>query len=128
MTVVIMIGIVMLTSCQFRFGALVIATESMTGELNKGDAVIFEQYDDQIIEEGQVIVFRKGQSRIVHRVVDIERVNGQNRYYTKGDMNGDLDAGYITDADIVGTAELKVPYVGYPTLWIREFVIDKIFN
>lgn len=127
-TVVIMIGIVMLTSCQFRFGALVIATESMTGELNKGDTVIYEQYDDQIIEKGQVIVFKKGQSRIVHRVVDIERVNGQNRYYTKGDANGDLDAGYVTDADIVGTAELKVPYVGYPTLWIRELVIDKLFN
>ena len=128
LTVVIMVGVVMLVSCQFRFGALVIATESMTGELDRGDAVIFEQYDDQVIEEGQVIVFKKGQTRTVHRVVDIERVNGVTRYYTKGDMNDSLDQGYITDSDIVGTAELKIPYVGFPTLWLRELFSGKLFD
>ena len=117
---VIMIGTVMLVSNQFRYGSLVIATGSMTGEINKGDVVIFESYEHQTIIEGQVIVFEKGGNMIVHRVVDIEVINGNTRYYTKGDANEDRDDGYITNADIVGTADYKIPVIGYPTLWMRS--------
>ena len=116
----IMIGLVMLVSNQFKYGSLVVATESMTGEINKGDVVIFESYDGQVVEEGQVIVFERNRSMIVHRVVDIEIINGVARYYTKGDANEDKDYGYITSADIVGLADFKIPLVGYPTLWVRS--------
>jgi len=117
--VIIMIGTVMLVSNQFRYGSLVIATGSMTGELNKGDVVIFEAYEDQTVIKGQVIVFESNNSMIVHRVVDIEIINGITRYYTKGDANEDKDAGFITDADIVGLADKKIPLIGYPTIWLR---------
>ena len=118
--VIIMVGTVMLISNQFKYGSLVIATESMTGELNKGDVVMFEKYDNQVIEEGQVIVFEKNRSMIVHRVVEIEIINGVPRYYTKGDANEDRDSDYITDAEIVGVISIKLPYFGYPTIWMRS--------
>lgn len=117
---VIIVLYVMLISCQFTFGMIVIGSESMTGEINKGDALIYKEYDDEILTKGTVIVFQKDGSRIVHRIVNIERVNGQNRYYTKGDFNEEDDDGYVTDAQIVGVAKFKIPYVGYPTLWIRS--------
>lgn len=117
---IIMIALVMLISNQFRFGALVIATPSMTGELNVGDSVIYERYDDQIILEGQIIVFEQNDSMIVHRVAKIEKINGETRYYTKGDANDVMDAGYIKIGDVVGLIRAKVPYVGYPTLWMRD--------
>ena len=118
--VIIMIGTVMLVSNQFRYGALVIATESMTGELDKGDVVIFESFEGQHIPEGQVIVFEKYNTTVVHRVVDIKIINGIARYYTKGDANEDNDMGYITNAEIVGLVNYKIPAVGYPTLWLRS--------
>ncbi len=121
-TVVIIVSVAMLISNQFRFGALVIATESMTGEINKGDMIIYEQYDDQKIEEGQVIVFSQGQSNVIHRVIKIEDIQGERRYYTKGDANPDPDFGYRTEADIVGLTDIKVPFVGFPTLWLREII------
>ena len=120
--VVFVVGVAMLISCQFRFGALVIATESMTGEINKGDMVIYEQYDDQAIQIGQVVIFTDGPSKIVHRVVRIERFGSEVRYFTKGDANPTEDAGYRTDADIIGLTDFKIAYVGYPTLWLRELV------
>lgn len=119
---VIIASVAMIISCQFRIGALVIATESMTGEINKGDMIVYERYDDQKIEEGQVIVFRKNNSRIVHRVVKIENVGGEFRYYTKGDANSTIDSGYRTEADIIGLTDLKIAYIGYPTLWLRELI------
>lgn len=117
--VIIMAGTMMLVSNHFRFGAYVIATPSMTGELNKGDVAIYERYDNQPVE-GKVIVFKEGKTVVVHRVVDMEIINGVTRYYTKGDANEDRDAGYITDSQIIGVVDYKLPFVGYPTIWVRN--------
>lgn len=111
---------IMVISNQFRIGSYVIATESMTGELNKGDAVIYERYGDQHINEGQVIVFEKDDRVVIHRVVDIQIINGQVRYFTKGDANEDMDSEYITENNIIGFVNFKIPYIGYPTIWMRS--------
>ena len=122
--VIAMALFIMLISCQFRFGILVIATESMTGEINKGDAVIYEAYEHcDKIQENDIIVFEEGDRQVVHRVVRIETVNGQRQYTTQGDANEGVDPGYRTDGQIVGVVRMKVLYIGYPSLWLRE-----IFN
>ena len=77
--IILMLSVVMIVSCQFRFGALVIGSESMTGELNVGDAAVYERYDGQIIQEGDVVVFRSGGTRVIHRVVDIDNIGGELR-------------------------------------------------
>ena len=118
--IIFMSATVMLISNQFSHGALVVATTSMTGEIDQGDVAIFEEYDDQIIPEGQVIVFSRDGRNIVHRVVKIETINGIVRYYTKGDANEDMDAGYVLASDIVGLVEYRVPYIGFPTIWLRS--------
>ena len=128
LTVAACIAVAMLISCQFRFGALVIATESMTGEINKGDVIIYERYENQPIQEGQVIVFTEGTSRIIHRVVKIEILRSETRYYTQGDANDDLDYGYRTQADILGLTNFKIAYIGYPTLWLREVISNTNSN
>ena len=115
-----MIFVMAVISCQFSICALVIATESMTGEINKGDMIVYERFDDQVITEGQIIVFDKDGLTTVHRVVKIEIVNGVYRYVTKGDANENEDNGYITNNDIEGVVHFKLAYLGYPTLWIRQ--------
>ena len=119
---VIIICVAMVVSCQFRFGAVVIATESMTGEINKGDVIIYEQYKNQTIEEGQVIVFYQNNYRVIHRVARIETVDNETRYYTKGDANNTIDIGYRTRSDIIGLTDIKIAYIGYPTLWLYELM------
>ena len=118
--VIIMIGTVMLISNQFSYGALVIATDSMTGELNKGDVAIFEKYEDQFLREGQVIVYEENDRMVVHRIADIKIINEVTRYYTKGDANDANDAGFRLEGDIVGLVNYKLPYLGFPTLWLRS--------
>ena len=120
LAVAIMLFVVMVVSNQFYIGAYVIATESMTGEINKGDVAITTKYTDQSIEKGQVIAFEQGSIVVIHRVVKIEIINGQRRYYTKGDANEDRDAGFITDGSIIGLVNHKLPFLGYPTLWMRS--------
>lgn len=117
---VVMTLLIMLISCQFRYGILVIGSRSMTGTINKGDAVIFEKYDNQNIQKGQVIIFDYNGVQTVHRVFEIKNVNGVYRYYTKGDANKNMDDGYVTEDKIYALVKLKVKYIGYPTLWVRE--------
>lgn len=112
--------IIMLISCQFKYGILVVGSKSMTGTLNKGDAVIFEAYDNQEIKKGQVIVFDYNDIDTIHRVVRVRRVNNEVRYYTKGDNNNSMDKGYITSEDVKGLVHLRIKYIGFPTLWIRS--------
>lgn len=118
-----MLSVVMLVSNRFHYGAYVIGTPSMTGELNVGDLAIYEKYDGEIIQEGQVIAFERYDNVIIHRVEEIQVINGSKLYFTKGDANNDRDAGYVSDGEIIGVVNMKISYVGYPNLWMR-----KLFN
>ena len=112
--------LVMLISCQFKYGIIVVGSESMTGTLNVGDAVIFEKYENQEIQIGQVIIFDYNNIQTIHRVIDVQRVNGEYRYYTQGDANSRKDDDYRTKEDIYALVDLRVKYIGYPTLWVRD--------
>lgn len=118
--IVVLTLFIMLISCQFRYGILVVGSESMNGTINKGDAVIFEKYNNQNVKEGQVIIFDYNGIRTIHRVDEIKKVNDKNRYYTKGDANKERDFGYIMNDKIYGLVKLRVKYIGYPTLWVRK--------
>jgi len=118
--VVLIIGIVMLVSCKFKYGILVIGSGSMKGTINKGDAIVFEKYDGKQDEIGQIVVFQKDDVKLVHRIVDIKNINGEKRFYTKGDANQKIDDGYITDKQIIGVSKFKILYIGYPSIWVRE--------
>ena len=41
-------------------------------------------------------------------------------YYTKGDANEQIDGYKITMDMVIGTVNFKIPYIGYPTVWVNE--------
>lgn len=91
LALVILTGFMMLIFCRFRYGFLIVTSESMSGAIEYGDAIIYEEYDGQVIETDAVIVFQKDKNTIIHRVIDIEWIDGTTRYYTQGDANSDAD-------------------------------------
>lgn len=118
--VTISLFFIMLVSCKFKYGILVIGSGSMTGTINIGDAIIMEKYNKQRINEGDIIVFEKDGLQIVHRVIDVKNINNEYRFYTKGDANNDIDDKYRTIDDIRGVLKLKIKYIGYPTVWVKK--------
>ena len=42
------------------------------------------------------------------------------RYYTKGDVNMQEDEGYRTRNDVIGKVKVRIPYIGYLTLWVND--------
>ena len=115
------LAITALVSCEFSYGLLVIGSGSMTGTINKGDAMIYQKYNgSDEIEEGDIVLFDDRGMQIVHRVIEVKTVNGIDRYITKGDANQQKDDGHITKAQIIGTYKFRVPYMGYASLWLRD--------
>ena len=121
---VTMTMIIALVSCRFTYGVLVIGSGSMTGTIDKGDAVIFKSYKGGSLKEGDIIIYIKEDIKTVHRIVKMENVNGEYRYFTKGDKNKEIDNGYRVKKDIVGVTIFKIKYIGYPTLWLRDIFED----
>ena len=118
--VVIMGTIIAMISCNFEYGMLVVGSGSMTGALNKGDVVVYKAYHDEDLAVDKIIIFNNGKIQTVHRIVKIESINGQTRYYTKGDANKEVDEGFVTKNRIVGTVKYRIEYIGFPTLWLRD--------
>ena len=127
-TIIVIIAVIMamLVSCNFKYGMLIIGSGSMTGTINKGDAMIYEQYDGEgEIKEGDVVIFDDGSKQVVHRVIEAKKVNGINKYVTKGDANIEKDEAFITKSDIIGLYKFRIKSIGYPSLWLRDIFSNK---
>ena len=113
--------IVYFTSGYFHFYAIAIASGSMTPNINKGDVVVIEKVDDNYedIEIGQVVAYKYDNVIIVHRLV--KKIKHENEYYfyTKGDANENIDNYLITQDMIVGVVNVRIPYIGIPTVWVN---------
>lgn len=93
----------------------------MTGTINKGDAIIYEKLEpEEQIKIEDIIVFKSGDIRIIHRVIDIKDTGAETKYFTKGDANYDTDEGYRIEDDIIGKVKARIPYIGEVTIMLNE--------
>ena len=113
--------LVYFVSGYFHYYAVVIASGSMEKVLSKGDVVIIEKRDDPTkIELEEIIAYRHNKIIVVHRLVKKIEVSGETIFYTKGDANVSMDDYMITMDMVIGTVNFKIPYIGYPTVWVNE--------
>lgn len=120
---IILITVVSLTSGYFKYQAIVIATGSMTPNINKGDMVVIEKVapkDAKKLKEGEVLAFKREDKIVVHRIYKIYTSGNEIFFKTKGDHNNAPD-GYLTEAkEILGTVKFNIRYIGYPTVALYE--------
>lgn len=105
----------------FRYKMIAVATNSMNPAYGRGDAVIFEKLKPEEIEVGDILVFRKDNVIITHRVTKKWVSNDTYHFNTKGDNNEAQDS-FVTDgSSVLGKVEFSIKYIGYPTVLVREF-------
>lgn len=119
--IIIMLLFCCLISCKFKYGALAVGSGSMTGTIDLGDVAIFEQYKTQELKVNDIIIFKQDGKTMVHRIIEINRINGENTYITKGDYNKNRDNWYVYPKNIKGIVMFKIKYIGYPTILIRKY-------
>lgn len=99
----------------------------------KGDIMILKGKKAEEIEVGEILVFNGGRKNpIIHRIVSKSKENGKYYFQTKGDHNedsirsGNMDETRIGQERIVGTALIRIPFLG----WIKIIFVNflKIFG
>ena len=108
-----------------------------THGMNIGDIIVLRNPGVDHIGVGDVIVFIQEQNPrrepIIHRVVAKNTIDGSVVFQTKGDHNKDsinvsastkyLNEYEVREADVVGKALFKIPYVGYLKIWAYKAFI-----
>ena len=123
---VVFLGVLIaLTSGIFKYYFLTIGSGSMEKELYVGDVVIVKKLtksEIKEIKEGTIIVFRMQNKVVVHRVTRITKDNGVYLFRTKGDNNEEEDNWVVTENNLIGLTNHKIPLIGLPSVWLYEFV------
>ena len=101
---------------------VVVTSGSMEPTFERGHLLVLQSKAPQDIYVGDVVVYNAAWhtgAPVVHRVIQIENVSGEYRYYTQGDANDIPDQGYRTYDDIVGVVVLEIPWIGNITLFLQ---------
>ena len=118
----LVVFLVYITSGYFHYHAIAVASGSMTPAILKGDVVIIEKTDGHFddVKEGQVIAYKKDKIIVVHRLYKKIKVGNEYFFYSKGDANDFVDNYKITEEMMIGIVNVRVPFVGYPTVWLNN--------
>ena len=100
----------------FGYSVLIIASPSMTGAIEAGDAIIIKNSDSYAV--GDVITYFPADESfsVTHRIV---RTEG-DKFYTKGDANQSEDPDPVLIEQIAGKVAVKLNKVGYFIEWLKS--------
>ncbi len=107
----------------FGFKTYEIVSRSMEDTINKNDIIVVKKVDKNEINENDIISFDNGNEIITHRIVEIENINGETLYTTKGDNNRFEDDEKISFEQIEGKYVFKLSKLGY----LMNFLKNKYF-
>lgn len=100
----------------FGYSMLIIASPSMTGSIEAGDAIIIKKSDSYAV--GDVITYFPADESfsVTHRIVRMEG----DKFYTKGDANQSEDPDPVSIEQIAGKVAVKLDKVGYFIEWLKS--------
>ena len=106
---------------------VVVVSDSMAPNINKGDLLFLQGVDPEDIEVGDVIVYDAHglwvgapDDPIVHRVIDIIEEDDKLYFVTKGDANDHKDKEPVPGNRVLGKVIGRIPYVG----WVKIILTD----
>ena len=108
------------------------STFDYSSGLNIGDVMVLYGKSLDEIEVGETLVFYPDMScagappgPVIHRLVEINEVDGERVFTTKGDFNPQvwecLERS-ISEERVIGVAVARVPFIGYLKVWLNSLV------
>lgn len=120
---VVMVALVLFMTGAFTYKPVVIMSNSMVPVFSRGSIVVVQQIHSPMdIKMGDIIQYVSENKTITHRVVAIDTAEddtGDLVFTTKGDNNPSRDPP-VSQSHVIGIIRATVPYVGYPTVWLKE--------
>lgn len=104
---------------------MTVESDSMKPTFKKNDLIIVSEIDDFYkLEKGDVITFwtmiDNKKVKNTHRIVEINEINGNRNFITKGDNSKENDEMLVYPGDIIGQwTEVKIPGFGKVMSFLR---------
>jgi signal peptidase I len=115
--------IVYLISDIFTFKAVTIGSGSMVPTLNIGDiAILIKITDYSTLKKNDILIHKHDKKTVIHRIVKVTYHDKHYYFQTKGDHNNANDNYLIEEKEVVGKYLFKVPYIGYPSVWLSNVI------
>lgn len=118
-----MIALVLFMTGVFAYKPVVIMSNSMVPVFSRGSVVVVQRLASPMdISIGDIIQYQTEDKVVTHRVVAIDTAeddSGDRVFTTKGDNNPSKDTP-VGQSHVIGIVRSTVPYVGYPTVLLRE--------
>ncbi len=130
-SVVYLFGVVLIVSFGlfvagvFKYRPVAILTYSMEPIFTRGDAVIVEKLDKEEknkLKKGDIIQYQVDKTVVVHRIIKVKKEDNKKVYILKGDNNNAKDPKPVYMEQIMGKVLFSIPKVGYPSVWLSEFL------
>ncbi|AMK16251.1 signal peptidase I [Methanobrevibacter olleyae] len=113
----------------------VVVSGSMEPVMYRGDIVVLEkanllgigEFSPADVKVGDIVVYDAvwHEGPVIHRVIDIGKINGTTVFKIKGDNNEGADPYWVTEKQITsrvltfGDQPIIIPKIGYISIWIR---------
>ncbi len=120
-TVILAIFLICFMLGTFKYEPITILSSSMNPKFDVGDVVIFKKLSDSELEKisnGSIIVYSVNEQNIVHRVINIIKIDNEVFYQTKGDSNDSPDLNLVQIEQIQGVYVFHIKYIGFPSVWL----------
>lgn len=116
----------------------VVISGSMEPVYYRGDIIVIKGTDPATIQVGDIIVYKRPYQDIpiVHRVIAITEEGDHLYFTTKGDNNPFEDSYFengkklpgVPDYAVLGRSVLKIPKVGYITIFFKRLIGVRIWE
>ncbi len=124
-TIILIIMLTAFMAGLFSYVPLGIMSNSMWPEIKRGDVVIAHRMSVEEMHKltkNDIIKFSRDRAYVVHRIISIEENDRGLWFQTKGDNNNAPDSDLVHEKQIFGKVVSKVPLIGYPTVWLSEYL------
>ena len=109
----------------FKYQPVAVLTYSMVPAFTRGDVVVINKLSDvekSELKKGDIIQYKRKDTMVIHRIIDIVDDNDERGYILQGDNNNSEDPFIVYDNQVVGKEVFSIPKLGYPSVWLSEFL------
>ena len=109
----------------FKYQPVAVLTYSMVPAFTRGDVVVINKLSDvekSELKKGDIIQYKRKDTMVIHRIIDIVDDNDERGYILQGDNNNSEDPFIVYDNQVVAKEVFSIPKLGYPSVWLSEFL------
>ena len=121
-TTVVAVAIIWFSVGLFPIHPALVGSGSMRPTMDVGDVVIIAKVPADVVNQGDIIQFRKEEKiTVMHRVVEIQETEGAKSFITKGDASDEPDTDPVISENVVGKAVFNIPKIGWMAIVVKSF-------